>query len=49
MAGRWLADGVYLSAIYQPLTLYSTKRYTPAGRYGTFFRVDRVFTYPLLN
>ena len=37
MPGRWLVDYWKKSAIYQPLTHYSTMRYTPAGRYGRFF------------
>ena len=37
MPGRWLVDYRKKSAIYQPLTHYSTMRYTPAGRYGRFF------------
>ena len=37
MPGRWLVDIWKKSAIYQPLTHYSTMRYTPAGRYGRFF------------
>lgn len=39
MTGRWLVDIYYTEAIYQPLTHFPTTRYTPAGRYGGFFRV----------
>lgn len=39
MTGRWLVDICKTEAIYQPLTHFPTTRYTPAGRYGGFFRV----------
>ena len=49
MPGRWLADYWKKSAIYQPLTHYSTMRYTPAGRYGRFFALIKFCKHTLLE
>ena len=49
MPGRWLVDYWKKSAIYQPLTHYSTMRYTPAGRYGRFFALIKFCKHTLLE
>ena len=49
MPGRWLVDYRKKSAIYQPLTHYSTMRYTPAGRYGRFFVLIKFCKHTLLE
>ena len=49
MPGRWLVDYRKKSAIYQPLTHYSTMRYTPAGRYGRFFALIKFCKHTLLE
>lgn len=49
MPGRWLVDYRKKSAIYQPLTHYSTTRYTPAGRYGIFFALIKFCKHTLLE
>ena len=49
MPGRWLVDYTKKSAIYQPLTHYSTMRYTPAGRYGRFFALIKFCKHTLLE
>ena len=49
MPGRWLVDYRKKSAIYQPLTHYSTTRYTPAGRYGRFFALIKFCKHTLLE
>ena len=49
MSGRWLVDYRKKSAIYQPLTHYSTMRYTPAGRYGRFFALIKFCKHTLLE
>ena len=49
MPGRWLVDYWKKSAIYQPLTHYSTMRYTPAGRYGRFFVLIKFCKHTLLE
>ena len=49
MPGRWLVDYWKKSAIYQPLTHYSTMRYTPAGRYGGFFALIKFCKHTLLE
>ena len=49
MPGRWLVDYWKTSAIYQPLTHYSTMRYTPAGRYGGFFALIKFCKHTLLE
>ena len=49
MPGRWLVDYRKKSAIYQPLTHYSTMRYTPAGRYGGFFALIKFCKHTLLE
>lgn len=49
MSGRWLVDYWKKSAIYQPLTHYSTMRYTPAGRYGRFFALIKFCKHTLLE
>ena len=38
--GRWLVDIWNTEYIYQPQTHDPATRYTPAGRYGTFFRIN---------
>ncbi len=49
MPGRWLVDYRKKSAIYQPLTHYSTMRYTPDGRYGRFFALIKFCKHTLLE
>ena len=49
MPGRWLVDYRKKSAIYQPLTHYSTTCYTPAGRYGRFFALIKFCKHTLLE
>ncbi len=49
MPGRWLVDYWKKSVIYQPLTHYSTMRYTPAGRYGRFFALIKFCKHTLLE
>ena len=49
MPGRWLVDYWKKSVIYQPLTHYSTMRYTPAGRYGRFFALIKLCKHTLLE
>ena len=49
MPDRWLVDYWKKSAIYQPLTHYSTMRYTPAGRYGRFFALIKFCKHTLLE
>ena len=49
MPDRWLVDYRKKSAIYQPLTHYSTTRYTPAGRYGRFFALIKFCKHTLLE
>ena len=49
MPGRWLVDYWKKSAIYQPLTHYPTMRYTPAGRYGRFFVLNKFCKHTLLE
>lgn len=49
MPGRWLVDYWKKSAIYQPLTHYSTMRYTPAGIYGRFFALIKFCKHTLLE
>ena len=49
MPGRWLVDYRKKSAIYQPLTHYSTMRYTSTGRYGRFFALIKFCKHTLLE
>ena len=49
MPGRWLVDYWKKSVIYQPLTHYSTMRYTPAGRYGRFFALIKFCKHTLIE
>ena len=49
MPGRWLVDYRKKSAIYQPLTHYSTMRYTPTGRYGRSFALIKFCKHTLLE
>ena len=49
MPGRWLVDYRKKSAIYQPLTHYSTTCYTPTGRYGRFFALIKFCKHTLLE
>ena len=49
MPGRWLVDYWKKSAIYQPLTHYSTTCYTPTGRYGRSFALIKFCKHTLLE